>query len=191
MRQRMAVLEESEARFRTLFDNAGDAIFIHNTEGRFLEVNRVACERLGYSREELLRMGPMNIDAPEFALFVPWRIEELQQHGHVFFETAHVKRDGTVIPIELSSRVIQYEGKSAILSIARDITERKRSEEALRTSEEKFRSIYAESPIGIEIYDSDGLLIDTNRACLDIFGVSDVAEVKGFNLFDDPNVSEA
>ena len=68
--------------------------------------------------------------------------------------------------------------------------ERKRAEEALRRSEEKFKNIYAESPIGIELYDSSGRLLDVNQACLDTFGVSDVSEVKGFPLFDDPNVSE-
>lgn len=67
-------------------------------------------------------------------------------------------------------------------------SERKRTEETLRQSEDKFRNIYAESPIGIELYDSEGQLIDVNKACLDMFGVSDALEVKGFKLFDDPNV---
>jgi len=68
--------------------------------------------------------------------------------------------------------------------------ERKRTEETLWQSEDKFRNIYAESPIGIELYDSEGQLIDVNKACLDMFGVSDALEVKGFKLFDDPNVSD-
>jgi PAS domain S-box-containing protein len=71
-----------------------------------------------------------------------------------------------------------------------DFIKRKRAENALRESEELFRSIYEESPIGIELYDSDGLLIDVNNACLAIFGVTDASELKGFKLFEDPNVSE-
>lgn len=129
--QAKEALWESQARYRTLFDNAGDAIFIHDLAGRFLEVNQVACERLGYSREELLRMTPMDIDSEEYAVLIKERIETLRQQGHILFETAHVCRDGTIIPIELSSRVIEYAGKPAILSIARDITERKRVEETL------------------------------------------------------------
>jgi PAS domain S-box-containing protein len=130
--QTEATLQESQARYRTLFDNAGDAIFIHDLSGRFLEVNQVACERLGYSQEELLQMTPMDIDSKEYAALVKERIEMLRQQGHVLFETAHVRRDGTIIPIELSSRVIEYAGKPAILSIARDISERKQVEKLLR-----------------------------------------------------------
>jgi PAS domain S-box-containing protein len=77
-----------------------------------------------------------------------------------------------------------------IYGFFQDITDRKRTEEALRRSEEKFRSIYEESPIGIEFYDREGTLSDANRACLEIFGISDVSAIKGFKLFDDPNLTE-
>jgi PAS domain S-box-containing protein len=63
-------------------------------------------------------------------------------------------------------------------------------EKALKKSEKRFREIYSESPIPIEIYDSEGHLIDANTSCLELFGISDVAEVKGFNLFDDPNLPD-
>ncbi len=69
------------------------------------------------------------------------------------------------------------------------IRERISTEEALRESETKFRNIYEGSPIGIEVYNPRGKLLQANKACLDIFGVSDINEIKGFNLFDDPNVS--
>ena len=61
---------------------------------------------------------------------------------------------------------------------------------ALRESEEQFRSIYEQSPIAIEVYDADGLLVEVNQACLDMFGVDHSAEVKGFKLFEDPNIPE-
>jgi len=80
----------------------------------------------------------------------------------------------------------QFDG---MVSILQDVTEYKRMERELRHSEAKFRSIYEESPIGIELYDSKGELVDVNSACLDIFGVSDEAQIKGFKLFEDPNLS--
>jgi PAS domain S-box-containing protein len=83
--------------------------------------------------------------------------------------------------VELRQRVTELEASEA---------ERKRVEKALRENEERFRNIYEESPIGIELYDSDGRLLHANRACLETFGVPDVAGVKGFNLFDDPNVPD-
>jgi PAS domain S-box-containing protein len=118
------LLRESEARYRTLFDNASDAIFIHDMGGRFLEVNKVACDRLGYTREELLQKTPKDIDAPEYASQVAKRVEEVCEKRHAIYENAHVRRGGTIIPIELSSRLIEYKGKPAILSIARDISGR-------------------------------------------------------------------
>ncbi|MFC1864805.1 PAS domain S-box protein [Chloroflexota bacterium] len=71
-----------------------------------------------------------------------------------------------------------------------DITGRKQIEEVLRESEERFRNLYEESPIGIELYDSNGQLVDVNRACLEIFGVSNVTEVRSFKLFEDPNLPD-
>jgi PAS domain S-box-containing protein len=68
--------------------------------------------------------------------------------------------------------------------------QRRRAEEALRESEERFREIYVESPIGIEIYDAGGALMDLNEACLEIFGAPDASAVRGFRLFEDPNLPE-
>ncbi|MBU7029720.1 MAG: PAS domain S-box protein [Theionarchaea archaeon] len=126
-------LKRAEKKFRDLFDYASDAIFIHDMEGHFLEVNRTACERLGYAREELLQMTPTDIDPPECAVLVPDQIDDLKEKGHLFFETAHITKDGKTVPIELSSKIIEFEGIPAILSIARDITERKKAEMQLKT----------------------------------------------------------
>ncbi len=121
-------LGKSERRYRALLNHSGDAIFVHDLRGRFLDVNQAACERLGYSREELLRMTPVDIDQPEFAVLVPKRMKDIKEKGHLFVETAHVAKDGRVIPAEISARFMDYAGKPAIISIARDITERKEME---------------------------------------------------------------
>jgi PAS domain S-box-containing protein len=124
-------LRESEGRYRILFDSASDAIFIHDMGEKFLEVNQVACDRLGYSREELLQMTPADIDSPEYAPQVAKRTAEIREKGHAIFKTTHIRRDGTAVPAELSSRLIEYKGKPAVLSIARDITARVKYEEKL------------------------------------------------------------
>jgi len=117
-------LRESESRYRALFDNASDAIVIHDMGRNFLEVNQVACDRLGYSRGELLQMTPADIGIPEHASLVAKRTEELRERGHEIYETVHIRRDGAPVPTELSSRLIEFKGKPAVLSIARDITGR-------------------------------------------------------------------
>lgn len=131
-KQAEEALRESEIKFKDLFNHAGDAIFIHELEGGFLEVNQIACERLNYTREELLQMRLIDIDSPEYCVRTAQQIQELQQHGHVIFETAHVRKDGSVLPNEISSRIIKYNGQPAIMSVARDITERKEAERALK-----------------------------------------------------------
>jgi len=157
-------LRESEEKFSILFNNAGDAIFIHDMEGRFLEVNQVACQRLGYHKDELLKMTPMDIDSPQYAALVPMRIEELRRRSHIIFESAHVRRDGSIIPIEISSRSIEYEGKPAVLSIARDITDRKLAEKRIRESEEKYRNLVELTTDIIYLSDKDGNQIFMNEA---------------------------
>jgi PAS domain S-box-containing protein len=124
-------LREREYHYRTLFDHAGDAIFIHNLTGRYLDVNQVACESVGYTRDELLRMTPADITAPELHERLPQRLATLQQDSHLFCETIHVRRDGSRFPVELNCRLIDYAGGPAVLTIGRDITERKLAEQAL------------------------------------------------------------
>jgi len=163
-------LQESVRRYRYVFDSAGDAIYIHDMGRRFLEVNKVACERLGYSREELLQMTPKDIDAPEYAALVNGRVEEPRRVGHSVFEAAQVRRDGTIIPVELSSRIIEYNGKPAVLTIARDITERKRIEEALKRSEERLRAYIEGASDMIFAMDSSGKIAFANRAACEATG---------------------
>lgn len=75
-------------------------------------------------------------------------------------------------------------------ALHQEILERQRAEEALRASEERFRSIFSQSPLAIELYDQHGVLLDFNAHCLDLFGLSNVEAIKGFRLFDDPNIPE-
>jgi PAS domain S-box-containing protein len=160
-------LGESEARYRTLFDSASDAIFIHDMGRNFLEVNQVACERLGYSRDELLRMTPKDIQGPEYVQFLATRLSELLKAGHAIYETVHMRRDGTPIPIELSSRIIEYKGKPAVLSIARDITERKRAEQKVRLQSEITENMFE----GVVLTRaSDGVIVYANPRFEQIFG---------------------
>jgi len=127
-----AALREAENRYRTLFDNASDAIFIYDTRGHFVEVNQVACERLGYSRANLLKMSMADVESPKLSVPVSERLEEIRKRGRVIYETALVRRDGEVIPVEVNSRFIEWDRNMVVLSVARDITERKRAEELMR-----------------------------------------------------------
>lgn len=131
----MAIIKV-KAKFHALFDSISDAVLILGMDGRFIHANSSASARLGYSHEELLQLSPADIDTPESAAKVPERVKAILERGGLVFETTQVRKDGTPIQVELNSRVIEYDGAPAILSVARDITERKGMENALRQAKE-------------------------------------------------------
>ncbi|UUX92626.1 sensor histidine kinase [Methanoplanus endosymbiosus] len=148
-------IRQSEEKYRTLFESASDAIFILDNDGNFLEANHVACERLGYSREELLGMNKADIDDPALKGEVPARMYELDNKGSVIFETGHLTKSGVIIPVEVHGTVIDYMGSPAVLSIARDISERLKLEEKLRYSEELYRTMFENTGTAMLLIDED------------------------------------
>jgi len=124
-------LKVSEEKFRLVFNKSRDAIFIHHINGNFIDVNQMACESLEYSHEELLKMGPADIDDPENAKNVNERTLQVSNKKFHYFETTQVSKSGKFIYVEVNSVLIDYFGEPAILSIARDISERKKLSEEL------------------------------------------------------------
>lgn len=177
-------LRLSETHYRTLFNHASDAIFIHDLTGRFLEVNNAALERLGYTRSELLEKTIFDIDDPEYARLVPERLDEIVKKGHAVFETAHVTKEGVVVAAEASSRLIDYDGKEAILSIARDAREKRQVEKALQRRLEEQMVLHAVAMAGAEATSLDVLIERATRAVgtilfPDHFGIGFVDEETG------------
>jgi len=162
-------LQKSEEKFKTLFNSASDSITICDLEGHFLEVNDVICEKLRYKREELLKMSINDIYSPEFAEIIPKRIIEVTKQGYAIFEATHRRQDGIIIPIEVNSRIIDYLGQKAVLSIARDITARKKFEtlqkQFISTASHELRtpvSVISQSVSNLQKY-SDKLTDDQRR----------------------------
>ncbi|MDD5563078.1 MAG: PAS domain S-box protein [Thermoanaerobaculaceae bacterium] len=127
-------LRESEARYRLLFNSSNDAVFVlriaeDGSPGRFVEVNDVACLRLGYRREELLGMCPVDVHSEDTEMRVPEIMRRLRAEGRAVWEGTHVARDGRTIPVEISNHLFELDGRPAVLATVRDITERKRLEE--------------------------------------------------------------
>ncbi len=129
-----AALRESEDRFHTLVEQASDAFFVHDGEGRFIDVNRQACKSLGYSREELLQMGVLDIER-DFDL--PQAQQAWQRiapgESHTLYGRQQ-RKDGTVFPVEVRLTTCQIAGQRLYLGLVRDITERKRAEEQIRAA---------------------------------------------------------
>jgi len=127
--------------YRALFESANDAVFINSinpdgSAGKFVAVNDGACSLLGYSREELLRISPVDIDAPDASIIWSAIVKELQTEGRLTFEMVHLTKSGRRIPVEISACLFGFAGNSFMLSIARDISEHKRVEKKLRQAKQ-------------------------------------------------------
>jgi PAS domain S-box-containing protein len=136
-------LAESEERYRLLVQNVNDAVYVHEiAEGRpsrFTEVNDRACEMLGYSRADFLSMDVAAIDTPDQVKRTGGIIADLLATGQTIFETEHVTRDGRRIPVEISARLFEMQGRPVVLSVARDITERRRAAKEISRLNEELR----------------------------------------------------
>jgi PAS domain S-box-containing protein len=137
-----SALQTSERQYRTLFENANDAIFLETEDDAIVAANQRACELLGYSREELLSKTVPDLQAPEVRGRLGTVIKgELANHPEHAFEGLDLHRDGRRIPVEITDSVIEDDGKRLVLSIVRDITERKRAEESSRESQRELREL--------------------------------------------------
>ena len=104
-------LRQSEATYRTLFESSTDGIFLIDLDGNFVDANRTAYERLGYTREEFLGMSIRQLDDPSFAPRVPERLRQIRENGVAVFESGHLRKDGTMMPVEVNSRLHEYREK--------------------------------------------------------------------------------
>ncbi len=134
-------LKASEEKFRNLFNNANDAIFLHElTEdgisGKFMEVNNISSLILGYTHEELLEMSPKDIE-DLMSFDGPHNMADLLKDDKITFETVFITKDGRRIPVEISTTIFTLNGDNVSLSIARDISERKKMEKELQKSLEE------------------------------------------------------
>ena len=168
-RQMEKTIRESEQKFREIFDNANDAIEIaelndDGSPGRFIDMNAVACRMLHYSKDELLGRGPLDINTETFSRPFGGILEELKTVGHATFETEHRTKDGTVFPVEINAHIVTLLGKKVILSVVRDITERRAAEAEIRRSRQLFADIISFLPDPTIVIDREGKVLAWNRA---------------------------
>ena len=124
---------ESELKLKErLLDSASDSIFLYDLEGNFLYVNEAAYISRWYRKEELLSLGAGALSTPEAAVYQDNVLKELWANGELIFESEHRRKDGSVMPVEIFARILVVEDRELILSVARDITERKQAETQVR-----------------------------------------------------------
>ncbi|TAN42540.1 MAG: PAS domain S-box protein [Nitrospirae bacterium] len=173
--------EEGLRLFKALIDHSNDPVEVLDPEtGKFLIVNEKAYTTLGYSREEILSMKVFDIDPLLEPSDFTKVMEELNRTGAMIWQGIHKRKDGTTFPVEVSLKIVVLD-RSYLVAITRDITERKKAEEALRDSEEKFRTMALAAHDAIIMMGNEGEILFWNDAAEKIFGYSR-PEVLGKNL---------
>lgn len=166
-------LQESEERYRTFFEQAPDSILLIDVEnGRFVEFNDKACQDLGYRRKEFAKLKISDIEAAESPQEVRKHVDNIIKEGGDFFETKQRTKNGEIRDVLVSTRIITIKGKKFIHSIWRDITVRKKVEEACLENERKFSTLLSNMP-GIAYScrnDRDWTMVFISDGCQELTG---------------------
>ncbi|MEI6433689.1 MAG: PAS domain S-box protein [Bacteroidota bacterium] len=175
-----AALKKSEEKYRSYIDYAPDGVFVADEKGRYVEVNEAAGRITGYSKDELLKMSISDILAEESLEEGMTNIRKMDNEGSsksdlLFKHKNGTKRWWTVDEVKLT--------ESRILGFTKDITERKIAEQALKLSEEKYRTMLNASPDGIFIIDLKGLITDVSVIGLELYGADKSDEMVGKHFF--------
>ena len=168
-----------------LVDELNDAVFLaplseDGVYGDFIAVNETACKRLGYSREELLAMNARNLNPSANLERVRVFGRNIRREGMMMMEAIHVAKDGTHIPVDVVARLIRYQGRDYVLSVARDLRESKK----LKSSEALFGRLMDHSWDEIYVFNSETLkILQANQGALDNLGYS-LSEIREFTITD-------
>jgi PAS domain S-box-containing protein len=174
--------ENAMVRYQLISQHARDPLMLIALDGQIVEANQAAVDLYGYSREELLKLNlkQLRLDHDQKALRN--QMERALTEG-VLFESLHARKDGTEVTVEVSSRGVMVEGRQMLLSVIRDITDRKRAEATLRESEAKLRAIFEGSMDAIGVA-KDGLQVFANASYLKLYGFRNIEELAGTPVLD-------
>lgn len=180
--RRKAEEEMKLARFS--LDHASVSAFLVDRDARFLYVNEHACRALDYSREELLGMAVYDIDPNFPASIWPAHWNELKTGGALHFETVHRKKDGTQMPVQVSTNFIAFGGREYTWGFALDISERKRAENELKHAFMLTKTIIDSVNDAISLIDvRDYTIVAVNNAFLKNYGYPDASEIAGKHCY--------
>ena len=161
---------QAELEHAALIETAPVGFWLANQEGRLLEVNAASCRMSGYSRLELLALNLADLESEYEAETMPARLAQIAVAGYAHFETHHRRKDGSVFALAVSVQFSPVRG-GVFVAFLQDITERRQADAALWKSEEKFRTMFAEAPLGVALIDSrTGHICEVNAKFAEIAG---------------------
>jgi PAS domain S-box-containing protein len=179
-------LKENEARFRHWVDQAADESYLVDFDGTIVDVNQTACDKLGYTKEELLKLNLADIDIDVIPGKHAEKWKEVLTGERITVSGVRRRKDGTTYPVEVRAGLIGLGGRRLMLGLARDVTERKRAEEALRASQEMLRLVMDSIPQAIFWKDRDSVYLGCNGNFARDAGLDEPAQIVGLTDYDLP-----
>jgi len=185
-KQYEASILESEKRFSSLFEQAADGILVGIKSGHIIEANESMCKLTGYHKDELIGKKIQMLFKPEVLQDKPLRYDLVKKGATVIREREIVSKEGKIVQTEMNTKILEDGRMQALF---RDITRRKKAEQALISNEQKYRNIFHSSPIGILHYDAKGYITDCNENFVHVIG-STKQQLVGLNMMNDLNNKE-
>jgi len=167
-----------------LLDRAGEGAFWADADGWFFYVNEAACAMMGYTRDEMLSRRVPDILPPESVNLFQDLAPRVREEGPFTFEAVHLRKSGERFPAEVSLNYLDYQGRACYCAFARDITERKRAEAALRESEALYHSLFEGLPVGLYRTTPAGRMLDANSALVRTLGYPSLKSLLATNVAD-------
>ena len=161
---------ECEEKYRILSEATTDCIFIETVEGRVLECNTAGARMFGYNKKDMIGLTIADRVPEEFAKKLPKVITEKEATQGFFMSRISKKKDGTIFPTEIATKIVNIRGKPRLITYIRDITKRKEAEKKLRKARKMFASLFNSSPEATLYHDKEGRIININPRFTELFG---------------------
>jgi len=195
LRQQITELQKSEVKhqqieetlrtngekYRTLIELTDVGIQIETVEGRILECNTVGAKMFGYTKEEMIGLTLADLVPEEFADKLPRVITDKETSNGIFVPRISKKKDGSIFPTEIATKIINIAGKPRLIAYIRDITKRKEAEKKLRKARKMFAGLFNSSPEATLYHDKEGHIININPRFTELFSYT-LEEIKGKNI---------
>jgi len=180
-RQTEETLRENGEKYRTLIELTDVGIQIETVEGRILECNTAGAKIYGYTKEEMIGLTLADLVPEEFSKKLPKVITDKETSNGIFVPRISKKKDGTIFPTEIATKIVNIGGRPRLIAYIRDITKRKEAEKKLRKARKMFASLFASNPEAALYHDENGRIININPRFTELFGYT-LEEIKGRNI---------
>ena len=179
--QRINMRDEIVEKTVQILESAIEPIFIHDAKGYFIYVNEAAAKSHGYTKEELLKANLRQLRVQGSKEVFQAQMKEIAEGKDQIYEVEHRCKDGSALPLEIHTRAVEIDGSTVLFSAARDITQRRSTEEALRDREARYKYIFEHGHVANALVGLDGTIIDANQSAAELYGY-DKSEIVGKSL---------